>query len=76
MRGNSGIVLTDRDRTLLNELTDQSLPTHYGPPRAGDVLHSHADISRARELLGYRPTVNVREGLRRTLEWYKQENRD
>jgi UDP-glucose 4-epimerase len=55
----------------LNELTHQSLPTVFGPPRAGDVLHSHADISRARELLGYAPTVDVREGLRRTLEWYK-----
>lgn len=56
---------------LLNELTQQSLPIRYGPRRNGDVLHSHADISRARELLGYEPTVNVREGLKRTLEWYK-----
>jgi nucleoside-diphosphate-sugar epimerase len=55
---------------LLNELTEQSLETRFGPARAGDVLHSHADISRARELLDYAPTVDVREGLRRTLEWY------
>ncbi len=55
---------------LLNELTRQSLPTHYQPPRAGDVLHSHADITRARALLGYEPTVDVREGLARTLQWY------
>lgn len=54
----------------LNELTAQNLPTQYGAPRVGDVLHSHADISRARELLGYAPTVDVREGLRRTVEWY------
>jgi nucleoside-diphosphate-sugar epimerase len=56
---------------LLNEFTQQNLPTQFGPPRAGDVLHSHADISRARELLGYAPSVDVREGLRRTLEWYE-----
>lgn len=56
---------------MLNELTCQNLPTHYGAPRAGDVLHSHADISRARELLQYEPTVDVREGLRRTIEYYK-----
>lgn len=56
---------------LLNELTQQNLPTHFAPPRAGDVLHSHADISRARALLGYEPTVDVKEGLRRTLEWYQ-----
>ncbi|MBI4672663.1 MAG: SDR family oxidoreductase [Chloroflexi bacterium] len=55
----------------LNELTQQTLPTQFGPPRAGDVRHSHADISRARELLGYEPTVQVREGLRRTVDWYK-----
>jgi UDP-glucose 4-epimerase len=60
---------------LLNELTRQSLPTQFGPPRAGDVLHSHADISRARELLGYEPTVDVREGLKRTLEWYQTSER-
>ncbi|MCI0478740.1 MAG: NAD-dependent epimerase/dehydratase family protein, partial [Anaerolineales bacterium] len=57
----------------LNELTHQSLPTHYGPPRAGDVRHSHADVSRARELLGYEPAVDVQEGLRRTLEWYREQ---
>lgn len=57
---------------LLNEITHQELPIHYGPTRAGDVLHSHADISLARELLGYRPTIDVREGLRRTVEWYVQ----
>lgn len=55
---------------LLNELTHQNLPTQFAPSRAGDVLHSHADISRARELLGYEPTVDVREGLKRTVEYY------
>lgn len=60
----------------LNELTGQNLPTEHGPTRAGDVLHSHADISHARALLGYVPTVDVREGLRRTIEWHKMENGD
>ncbi len=43
----------------------------FGPTRAGDVRHSLADISRARELLGYEPQVGFEEGLRRTLEWMK-----
>jgi nucleoside-diphosphate-sugar epimerase len=43
----------------------------YAEPRAGDVRDSQADISRARELLGYEPRVPFEEGLRRTLEWYK-----
>ncbi len=62
--------------TLLNELTHQNLPAHYGPARAGDVRHSQADITRAGKLLGYEPRVDIREGLRRTLEWYRNKPRD
>ncbi len=56
---------------LLNELTGQKLATQHGPPRAGDVRHSLANIERATELLDYAPTIDLREGLRRTLEWYR-----
>ena len=38
-------------------------------PRAGDVRDSQADISKAKRLLGYDPTVGLEDGLRRTLEW-------
>jgi UDP-glucose 4-epimerase len=55
----------------LNQLTGQSLPAQYGPERAGDVRHSHADITRAGKLLGYEPMIDLREGLKRTLEWYR-----
>ncbi|MBI5653678.1 MAG: SDR family oxidoreductase [Chloroflexi bacterium] len=58
---------------LLNELTGQNLPTQYGAERAGDVRHSHADIARARDLLAYAPAIDLREGLRRTLEWYRKQ---
>ncbi len=61
---------------LLNELTGQKLPAQYLPARAGDVRHSHANIARAAELLDYAPTVDVREGLRRTLEWYRARRND
>lgn len=44
----------------------------YQPPRAGDVLHSLADISRARDLLGFEPRVGLREGLQLTIDWWKQ----
>jgi UDP-N-acetylglucosamine 4-epimerase len=43
----------------------------HGPARAGDVRHSYADISRARRLLGYRPTHDFERGLDATLEWYR-----
>ena len=43
----------------------------YGPPRAGDIKHSVADIGLARELLGYEPRVPFAEGMARTIEWSK-----
>jgi UDP-N-acetylglucosamine 4-epimerase len=43
----------------------------YGPERKGDVKHSLADISKAKELLGYDPSITVSEGLRKTFNWYK-----
>lgn len=42
----------------------------YGPPRPGDVLHSYADISKAKSHLGYDPPVSFETGLERTLEWF------
>src|SRR2546426_994703 len=42
------------------------------PPRAGDVRDSFADVSKARRLLGYAPTVDFREGLARTVEYYRR----
>ena len=41
----------------------------------GDVRHTHADISRARDVLGYEPTVGLREGLERTVEWFRSGRR-
>jgi UDP-glucose 4-epimerase len=45
----------------------------YGPPRAGDVRDSLADISAAREAFGYQPLIGFEEGLRRTVEWYREQ---
>jgi UDP-glucose 4-epimerase len=57
---------------ILNRLIGRDLPIEYGPPRAGDVRHSLADIGRAQQLLGYAPAVDVAEGLARTLAWYRE----
>jgi nucleoside-diphosphate-sugar epimerase len=43
----------------------------YAEPRAGDVRDSQADITKARDLLAYEPTVSFEEGLRLTIEWYR-----
>jgi nucleoside-diphosphate-sugar epimerase len=57
----------------LRDLTGASVEPIYAEPRAGDVRDSQADITRARHLLGYSPTVTFEEGLRRTLEWYRSQ---
>ncbi|MCI0342255.1 MAG: SDR family oxidoreductase [Planctomycetales bacterium] len=45
------------------------------PARPGDILHSHADVAKARKELGFAPSVDVAEGIRRTVEWYRRETR-
>ncbi|MCE2693729.1 MAG: SDR family oxidoreductase [Verrucomicrobiaceae bacterium] len=57
----------------INQLTGQQLQPRFEPARAGDVLHSLADISAARSCLGYEVKVGWDEGLRQTLEFYRQE---
>lgn len=56
---------------ILREFTGYTGEPAYGESRAGDVHDSLADISLASELLGYQPAVDFREGLRRTVEWYR-----
>ncbi len=56
---------------ILCGLTGYAGKPAYAEPRSGDIRHSLADIRRARELLGYEPQVNFREGIRRTVEWYR-----
>jgi nucleoside-diphosphate-sugar epimerase len=56
---------------LLQKFTGCSAPAKYGPERQGDVKDSLADLSRAEEGLGYRPTVGFEDGLRRTVQWYR-----
>jgi nucleoside-diphosphate-sugar epimerase len=57
----------------LKELTGkQDVTAEYLEPRVGDVRHSLADITIAREVLGYESKVDLREGLQRTIDWWKQ----
>jgi nucleoside-diphosphate-sugar epimerase len=74
-------VATSRRVTLnqlfaaLKELIGASVEPLYAEPRPGDVRHSQADISLARQALGYEPSVSFEEGLRLTLEWYRGQAR-
>jgi UDP-glucose 4-epimerase len=58
---------------MLSGIIGFSGAARYAPARAGDVKHSLADISLAQKHLGYSPTVSFEEGLRRTVEWYRQQ---
>ena len=44
----------------------------YGPDRAGDIKHSNADISKAKEMLGYDPDWSFDRGIKAAIEWYKE----
>jgi len=57
----------------LQALTGYKGQPKYGPERGGDIKHSLADISRAEAALGYRPLVDFEEGLKRTVEWYREQ---
>jgi len=56
----------------INELTGKHAKPVFEKPREGDVKHSQADIGKAKKLLGYTPTVDFMEGLRRTVQWHKE----
>jgi nucleoside-diphosphate-sugar epimerase len=55
----------------INELLGTKIEPIHAPPRAGDVRHSLADIGDAERVLGYRPRIMFAEGLRRSIEWYR-----
>ena len=57
----------------LNDLLGTGLPPQFLPARPGDIRHSRAAISRARDLLGYNPKVDLRAGLERTLDWFRSQ---
>ncbi len=56
---------------LLKPLTSYSGNPLFAAERGGDIKHSLADISLAEQHLGYKPTVNFEDGLRRTVDWYR-----
>jgi nucleoside-diphosphate-sugar epimerase len=72
------INIANGERISLNQLLDElksltgksDVVANHTAPRAGDVKHSLADISRARSLLGFEPRVDLRAGLQLTIDWW------
>ncbi|MCH8805782.1 MAG: NAD-dependent epimerase/dehydratase family protein, partial [Planctomycetes bacterium] len=57
---------------MINELLNTSIEPDYQDPRAGDVLHSLADLAAARRVIGYNPSVMFADGLRQSIDWYRE----
>lgn len=56
---------------LIEKYTGKKLDLEKRPARLGDVLHTHADVSKAKKILGYKPTIKFEEGLKKTIEWFE-----
>ena len=56
---------------MINELLGKNVKPIYTAPRAGDVKHSLADITAARELINFEPVVDFKDGLKKAIDWYR-----
>jgi nucleoside-diphosphate-sugar epimerase len=69
--GNGGRITLNHAWELLQQIEGVRIPAVYGPPRAGDVRDSQADVTAAVRDLGHAPQFSFEEGMRLTLEWYR-----
>jgi nucleoside-diphosphate-sugar epimerase len=69
--GNGAQISVNQVIRRINELLGKDVKQVYADPRPGDVRHSLADITKARELLGYKASVDFDEGLRRSIDYYR-----
>jgi nucleoside-diphosphate-sugar epimerase len=59
--------------SALKRITGYRRVADYAEERAGDIKHSHAEISRVKSALGYEPSVGFKEGLDKTVQWYRSQ---
>lgn len=57
---------------IINEVLEKNVKPVYAPSRSGDVKHSLADITRAREVIGFEPVIGFEDGLRKAIDWYRE----
>jgi len=60
----------------INEVLKKNINPVHDEPRPGDVKNSFAEISKARKMLKYEPLVSFNEGLKKTIDWYQERNRE
>ena len=64
--------LNDIYKTLANLLDKKDIKPIYGPDRVGDIKHSNADITKAKEILGYDPNWSFESGIKEAIDWYAE----
>lgn len=69
--GSGGRITIGELATVIRDEIDQDLELVYDDAREGDAEHTHADITKAGELLDYEPSVSIKEGAKRFVEWYR-----
>ena len=69
--GNSSPVTLSELIGIIERVTGHRIRTVRKPIPTGDMLRTHADVARARRLLGYRPSTPLVEGIRAQVEWYR-----
>ena len=57
---------------LIGTLLEREIVPTYADPRPGDIRHSLAEVTKAQEVLGFRPRVSIQVGLVKTLAWYRR----
>ncbi|HEX4135139.1 MAG TPA: SDR family oxidoreductase [Bryobacteraceae bacterium] len=70
--GNGSRITLNEAWALLQKIENVQIAPKYGPPRAGDVRDSQADTTRARRDLGHDPQFTFEQGMRATLNWYRE----
>jgi UDP-N-acetylglucosamine/UDP-N-acetyl-alpha-D-glucosaminouronate 4-epimerase len=55
----------------VNKIEGKNVAAIFAPVRSGDILHSQADVTKARTMMGYQAKTTFEEGLRRTIAWYR-----
>ena len=66
-----GRISLNRLFETMRALVGAKVEPTYAAPRIGDVRDSQADVSKAKQLLGFEPRVPLEEGLRHTMDWYR-----
>ncbi|MDY7083236.1 MAG: GDP-mannose 4,6-dehydratase, partial [Halobacteria archaeon] len=73
--GSTGNITINELADHIIDETEANVEKVYDEEKKGDARHTHADISKASELIGYTPDVNIKEGVSNFVEWYR-ENRN